>query len=314
VSFFASPKRCLAVAALTLLEALRQPFLLLLTASCTVFISLLPALLMHTMGEAQQVVQDSALAVHFVAGLLLAGCTASVALGREIRRGTLAVVLVKPISREAYFLAKFAGTALVLGLFATATGLATLLSAQAARDAYHVDWLTAGSVTAATAVAFGLAAALNYFARWSFVPTAFTLLVILLMVAGALATAREGFAWRVLPASVLVTLATIVLGGIALALVSRLQLMPTLAVCTVIFLAGLMADYLLGRHAAANPLAALVYHLLPNWQHFWTADALMENGTVPWAYVRQVTMYAVFYLLGVLSLGMLAFRDVETKA
>jgi hypothetical protein len=40
----------------------------------------------------------------------------------------------------------------------------------------------------------------------------------------------------------------------------------------------------------------------------------MENGTVPWAYVRQVTMYAVFYLLGVLSLGMLAFRDVETKA
>jgi hypothetical protein len=304
----------MAVAVLTLLESLRQPFLLLLTTSSVVFVCLLPVLLSHVMGATQQVVQDSALALHFVAGLLLAGYTASVSLGREIRQGTLATVLVKPVSRELYFLAKFAGTALVLALFATAVGTATMLSSQSARDAYLVDWVLSVGIIVAVVIAFVVAGLLNYFARWTFVSTAFVLLVTLLIVVAGLATGREGFPVRVWPAIVLVTQATIVLAGIALALISRLELVPTLAICTILFLAGLMTDYLLGRPAQTNMFAALLYNVLPNWQHFWTADALAGEGTVPWVYVRQVTGYAMFYLLGVLSLGMLAFRNVETKA
>ncbi len=274
----------------------------------------MPALLMHTMGQAQQVVQDSALALHFVAGLVLAGYTASFALGKEIQRGTLAVVLVKPISRELYFLAKFAGVVLVLSLFDAVIALGTLLSSQASHEAYQVDWMVAGGTITAIAVALGVAAALNILTRWHFVSTALVLLIPLIFIMLWLATGREGFSWRVLPSSALVSLATIVLAGIALALTSRLDLVPTLAICTVVFLAGLITDYLLGRHAPTNILAAFFYNLLPNWQHFWTADALAGEGTVPWAYVRQVTGYAMFYLLGVLSLGMLLFRNVETKA
>ena len=82
-------KRFLTIAALTTLEAIRQPILLILTTSSIVIIGLMPVLLMHTMGETRKLVQDSALAFHFVCGLFLGGYAASAALGNEIRRGTI---------------------------------------------------------------------------------------------------------------------------------------------------------------------------------------------------------------------------------
>jgi ABC-type transport system involved in multi-copper enzyme maturation permease subunit len=306
-------KRFAAIAGLTLLEALRQPVLLLLTTTCALFILMLPVLLMHTMGESEKLVQDSALASHFIGGLLLGGYAASAALGRELRRGTLATVLSKPVERELFFLAKFAGVVGVLALFSLATGMATLLAAQMAQNAYSVEWRHIGPPLAAIFLAYTLAGLLNYFRQRTFVSTAFGLLVVLLGIAFALGARAENFPWQVLPASLLVAVATLVLAAVALAVITRLELVPTLAVCTVVLLAGLMSDYLFGRIADTNPVAAVVYHLLPNWQHFWVADGLMSDGKIPWVYVRQATEYGLFYLLGVLSLGILSFRNVEPK-
>ena len=311
-----SQLRCfVAVAGLTTLEALRQPFLLLLTATCTIGISLMPALLMHTMGDAPKLVQDSALALHFVCGLLLGGYAASAALGREIRRGTLAVILSKPVERGTFFLAKFAGVAGVLALFSVATGFATLLAVHVAdAPANFFDWKTGGPLYAAPVVAFVIAGVINYTKRRPFVSLAFVLLVVCLGVVFLYGAVTQSVTWRVLPASLLVTFATFVLAGIAIALITRLDLVPTLAVCTVIFLVGLMTDYLLGRAAGSNGLIAFVYDLIPNWQHFWLADALTGEGTIPWRYVGRVGIYATFYLIGSLTLGMLSFHNVETQA
>ena len=308
-------KKFLAITWLTILEALRQPLLLLLTATCVLGIALLPVLLMYTLGEAQKLVQDSALALHFVCGLLLGGYAASAALGREIRQGTLASVLSKPVERSTFFLAKFAGVAAVLTLFSIATGMTTLLAGRIAADSYNPNMNIGPLLYAAPVVAFIVSGLLNYFGNRQFVSTAFVLLVGLLAVVFAYAAATGNVVWRLLPASFLVSLATLVLAGIALALITRFDLVPTLAICTVIFLIGLMTDYLLGRRAETNHLAALTYALIPNWQHFWLADALTgEEARIPWSYVGRVTIYATFYLLGSLSLGILSFRNVETKA
>ena len=304
-------RKFLAIAGLTTLEALRQPFPLLLTATSVIAISLMPVLLMFTLGEAPKLVQDSALALHFVFGLLLGGYTASAALGREIRRGTLATVLSKPVERETFFLAKFAGVTGVLALFSIATGITTLL---AGRLADNPAMSVSIFLYAAPFAAFLLAGLLNYFKHRPFVSTAFVLLVIFLAGVFLFATLTGNVAWRLLPASLLVSLATLVLAGIALALITRLDLVPTLAICTMIFLVGLMTDYLLGRAAESSRLAALAYNLIPNWQHFWLADALTGDGTIPWRYVGRVGIYAMFYLIGSLTLGILSFRNVETKA
>lgn len=307
-------KQFFAVAGLTLLETLRQPVLLLLTTSGVVFVALLPGLLMHTLGDAAPVVQDSALAVQFVGGLLLGCLAASVSLGREIRRGTLATVLSKPVEREWFFLAKFAGVAALLVLYAAVSSAATLLATHMVRETYQVDWVTGGWLLGAVAVAYVGAGLRNYFAHRPFVSNAFGLLLLTIAAALLRTALAEPLPWRLVPACVLVGVATLLLAAVALALITRLELVPTLAVVSVVFVAGLMTDYLLGRAAQQNLLAALLYNVLPNWQHFWMADALAGSGEIPWAYVRQVAAYGGWYLVGVLALGMWAFRNVEAKA
>lgn len=307
-------RKFLAIAGLTTLEALRQPFPLLLTASGVVAISLMPVLLMHTMGEAPKLVQDSALALHFVCGLLLGGYAASAALGREIRRGTLISVLSKPVDRSTFFLAKFAGVAGVLLLFSIAIGLTTLLAGHLAEDQYSSESAVSILLYSVPFAAFILAGILNYATHRPFVSTAFVLLVVFLAGVFVFAAATGNVTWRLLPASVCIAMATFVLAGIAITLITRLDLVPTLAVCTIIFLVGLMTDYLLGRAAESNHLAGLAYNLIPNWQQFWLADALTGEGTIPWRYVGWVGIYAMFYLIGSLTLGILSFRNVETKA
>lgn len=316
-------KQFFAIAKLTATDALRQSIVLLLTGSCVLFVTLLPALILHVMGDPDKLVRDSALAVQFVGGLLLAGYTACAALKHEIQRGTVATVLTKPVRRELFFVAKYAGVAAVIVLFAVATTLTTMMATRMARESYTVDWYTGLPLLLGIAVAIIGAGVLNYFTARPFPSTAFMFLVIVLILvfigtSMVDASGRYGgfgvdVPWKTLPANALVTMALLIVAAIAVALATRLDTVATLSICSVIFLVGLMTDYLFGRVAAGNPLAAILYGLLPNWQHFWMTDALTGEGYIPWAYVGRAAMYAGCYLVGVLSWGILAFRRMELK-
>ncbi|NQU09168.1 ABC transporter permease subunit [bacterium] len=316
-------KQFVALAWLTALEAVRQPICLLLAITGIVLISLMPALVLHQMGDAQKLIRDSAMATHFLGGLLLAGYAACAAVQHEIRRGTAAVVLSKPVGRSLFLLAKFAGVAAVLVWFSAGAMVATLLSDRMTRLSYSIDWWAGGPLLAAIGLALVLAGAINYFTQRSFMSVAFGLLVPFM----ALALVSSSFVdeggrsiafgamvtWKLVPGSLLITMALLVLAGLAVSLATRLDTVPTLCLCTVIFLLGLMSDYLFGRVADHNRLAALLYGLLPNWQHFWMTDALSGEGIIPWSYVGQVGVYGAFYLAGVLTLGILAFRRMELR-
>lgn len=313
-----------AVAGLTALEAARQPVFLLAGTFCLAMIALLPIFITHTLGEGAKIVRDSGLALQFVFGLLLGGYGACSSLTREIRRGTAAAVLAKPVSHGVFFLAKFAGVALVTAAFSAAAIMAILMSVRTASPMFGFDWWGVGPLAAAIAIAYLIAGIRNYITRGPFVSGAATLLVFSIAVAFAVSgfLDAEGrpagfgalFAWKILPAGVLIAAAVTVLTGIALSLAIRLDVVPTLSLCTVIFLVGLVSDYFFGRHAAEHVSAAVLYRLIPNWQHFWVADALSGPGTIPWSYVGWASLYAGLYLAAVLSLGMLAFRQTEVRA
>jgi ABC-type transport system involved in multi-copper enzyme maturation permease subunit len=317
-------KQFAAVAWLTMLEALRQPIGLLLAGTAILFTGLLPVLIMHQMGDPQKLVRDSALATHFVFGLLFAGYTACTAVQHELKRGTVSAVLVKPVGRELFFLAKYTGVAGVLVLFSVGLTTATLLAARMSAESYVVDWWAGRALLGAIGLAMAVALALNYFLQRPFVSTAFGWLVGFQVVAlaassfvdsqGAPVAWGSAVTWKLIPASVLVTLALLVLAGVAVAVATRFETVPTLAICSVVFLLGLMTDYLFGRVAGDSRLAAVLYAVLPNWQHFWLTDALSGDGTIPWRYVGRAAGYAALYLAGVLSLGMLAFRRTELPA
>lgn len=317
-------RQFVSIAGLTALEALRQPFCLLLTTACVVVTALLPMLIAFTLGEGEKLVRDSGLALYLVCGVVLGTYAACSTLSHEIRRGTVSSVLSKPVGRGLFFLAKYAGVALLLLVFSAAALAAVLLSTVAASDPFRPVWWASGPLLAAPAAAYALAGLWNFFTRRPFASAAFALLVAALAVAFVLAALLAGdgetsgfgssLPLNLLPAGALLLLALLVLAGLAVSLATRLDTVPTLFACSLVLLGGLMSDYLFGRHAADHAWAAFLYRALPNWQHFWVIDALSGDLAVPWSYVGRAAVYAVLYLAGVLTLGILAFRQMEVRA
>ena len=69
--------------------------------------------------------------------------------------------------------------------------------------------------------------------------------------------------WQLVPAGILILFALWIVAALALACSTRLDTIPTLAICSAIFLMGLMSDYFFGRRAAARRLVgfdALQHH------------------------------------------------------
>lgn len=315
-------RQFLAIANLAVLEAIRQPIVLLLTAACLAFVALLPILITHVLGDAQRIVRDSALALHFVAGLVLGVFAACTSFRYELRRGTALSVLSKPVARPVFFLAKFAGIAVVMALFSALMGIATVLSARTAAGNFIYDWWGSGPLLAAIVLALAAGGLQNYLLRRPFVSRAFGALLVALPAAFAVSGFLDDEGRRaafgvalplaIVPATALLALAIVVLSGVAVSLATRLDVVPTLAVCSTVFLVGLMADYLLGRPAQDSRVFSALYHLVPNFQHFWAADALVR-GSIPWSYVGHAGLYAALYLAGILSAGILAFRHMELR-
>jgi hypothetical protein len=315
------------LAGLTTLEVARQPISLLLVTFCILLMAV-GSLHAHQFGEEGKFVRDSAFAVHFVIGLVLGCYAACTALTREVRSGTAAAVLSKPVGKELFFLAKFAGVAQVVILFSAAAILATILSEKAAPKLYVADKLAVGILFGAPAAAYLLAGLANCFFRKQFASTAFWLLM-LFMVAGLVLmtilydpeSARRSISghvvyvnaaiqWRVVPVGILITLALLVLSGIAMALATRLGTVPVLAICLGIQVLGLMSAYIA---AHCGPVAGALVRLVPDWQNFWMPDALTGGNSVSWSYVLSAFAYAVLYLGAVLGIGTLSFKYTEVK-
>lgn len=305
------------------MELVRQPvFLLLLTVSggFGVFLAVVPY---FGFGDDPKMVKDSVLAVMLLAGLVGAVLSASSSLAHELRTGTALAVLAKPVSRTQFLTAKYAGVAGALLILTYFNLLSALLASRMAYDAYgSTDTLALRIYALAVLLAYGVAAFANYFLNRTFVSDAVIGLLVFGTLAfcvisffdkaGAVQTFAQGVDWRLLPAAVLILFALWILAGLALACSTRFDMIPTLAICSAVFVLGLMSDYLFGTRAEQGQWWANVcYTVIPNWQVFWMADALDRQRTIPWDYVGRAFGYTVGYLGAALALALLFFEDRE---
>jgi ABC-type transport system involved in multi-copper enzyme maturation permease subunit len=260
------------------LELVRQPvFLLLMTASTLfcIFLSLVPYI---ALGDDPKLVKDAALALMFVVGLFGAVINASASVAHEIRTGTALAVLAKPVGRARFLLAKYVGLAAALTVLTYVNLLSALLAARMAFDAYgDADTSNASIYVGGVALAYALAGFINYFLRRPFVANAVFFVVCLTTIAAvyiilftqtSTGVQLGGFRsvdWRMIPAAILILFALLVLAGVALACSTRLETIPTLAICTAVFLVGLMSDYFFGRRAE------------PAWASYSTKEDFGDN-------------------------------------
>jgi hypothetical protein len=191
-------------------------------------------------------------------------------------------------------------------------------------DAYgSTDLAAIGIFGGGILLAYGIGGFSNFFLRRPFVSDAFFAMLGTLTLAAYLifsfTTQRASLGetgavdWRLLPAAILVLFALWILASIALACSTRLDVIPTLAICSAVFLVGIMSDYLFGVPAEKGHWwASALYSVTPNWQLFWLADVL-ETGknTFPWHYVGKAFGYVVGYVGAALCLATLLFEDRE---
>ena len=314
-------KQFIAISVNTLLAIIRQPLILLLTIVCLIVIGIMPLAVMFDLGEAGKLVRDGALAFHFVFGLLIAIAAASAAVSGQISKGTASTVLSKPVSRPLFFLATYAGIVLTILLFSFTIFIATLMSVRIGMSKWTIDWLGTGFFFGSIATGLLLAAFGNFLFKRAFIYQAFLFIILSLLIAflicaffnleGHIQVFGTWIQWRILPASILITMALLILAAIAISLSTCLSPILTFVLCVIIFFAGLISDYLFKQVYPNSFLMVACYAILPHWQDFWWADALSADGTISWNYVCKAGAYAVLYLTAVLGLGLISFRRME---
>jgi ABC-2 type transport system permease protein len=278
-------RQFITIAANAFMELVRQPVFLLLMTSSAVFEIFLATPYYFAFGDEPKLVKNSTLAVMLLAGLLGAVLSASASLAREIRSGTALAVLSKPVGRARFLLAKYVGLMMALALLTYVNLVAALLASRMAFDAYgSTDLFAWGIFALALVAAYALGGFSNFFLRRPFVSDAVFSLLVMATVAFIFINffdqhgkAREfgtGVDWRMIPAAVLILFALWILAGLALACSTRLDMIPTLAICSACFLLGIMSDYLFGRRAE------------PVWRH----DLTEEVSSRRWSDSQKVLL------------------------
>jgi len=321
-------RQFLTIAANAFMELIRQPVFLLLMTGSVLFEIFLAVPYYFAFGDEPKLVENSALAVMLLAGLFGAVLSASSSLAREIRSGTALAVLSKPVGRAQFLLAKYAGLAAALTMLTYVNMIGVLLASRMAFDAYgSTDVAALGIFGAGVALAYGLAGFSNFFLRRPFVSDTVFAFVVLATLAAFLifqftrqmesAGTVAQVNWNLLPAGILILFALWILAALALACSTRLDTIPTLAVCSAFFLVGLMSDYFYSQAGGkigggASWWASTLYTVIPNWQLFWLADAI-ETGksTFQWAYVGKALVYVVGYAGAALAIGTALFEERE---
>ena len=306
------------------MELVRQPIFLLLLTGSVLFEIFLAVPYYFAFGDEMKLVKTSTLAVMLLTGLFGAVLSASASLAREIRSGTALAVLSKPVGRAQFLLAKFAGLAAALTLLAYVYMVGVITASWLAFDAYGKTDLTAiGIFAGAVAVAYSVAGFTNFFLRRPFVSDAVFALVVMVTLAAFVILQftqqmqslgeRAAVDWRLVPAGILILFAFWIFAAVALACSTRLDMIATLAVCSAVFLVGLMSDYLFGLPAEKGSWwASALYSIVPNWQLLWLADAL-ETGksTFQWTYVGKAFGYMIFYTGAAVAMAVALFDDRE---
>jgi ABC-type transport system involved in multi-copper enzyme maturation permease subunit len=306
------------------MELVRQPVFLLLMTVSVMFEIFLATPYYFAFGDEPKLVKNSVLAVMLLAGLFGAVLSATASLAREIRSGTALAVLSKPVGRAQFLLAKFVGLALALAVLTYVNLIGALLASRMAFDAYgSTDMVALGIFAGGLAIGYLLAGFSNFFLRRPFVSDAVICVVFMMTAAfivisffnnkGQSQAFAAGVDWRLLPAAMLVLFALWILAGLALACATRLDIIPTLAICSGLFLLGLMSQYLFAERAKAGSwLASVLYTITPNWQLFWLADALDTGKDLYyWGYVAKALGYAVCYIGAALAVAIILFEDRE---
>lgn len=299
-------------------ESLREPVYFLMLLAALLLIGHYPWATIFVFSEQLKLVVDSSMATSLIFALVVAVLCASHTVAREMRNGTVLLLLSKPVHRWSFILGKIFGIVSAASLFAALCNIAAVIAVYIATDQFRMELhLYYGflGVLAAGCIA-GMAA--NFWRGSSFSEiSAYVMTVLILAFAVVCFFTQEHptlSLWDLGKALLLVNFSVLAMATIAVVAATRLDIVPNLCICTVIFFLGLVSSYLFQRTTdsdALNLIFSFCYAVLPNWQFFWLADAVAVNRPIPWSYVMGSAVYVVLYVLLACLWGVALFQNKE---
>lgn len=287
----------------TFRECVREPIFFLLLLVGLVLICILPMFSMFVFREQVKLVVDSSMATTMVLGLIVAALCSSHTITREMRNGTVLLLLSKPVPRYTFITAKIVGVTMALTVFTFSMIAASFVAVMIAKDQFRLDFGAMAFYYSVLAVCALTAAVLNYLKGISF-PSAITFLtaaalpiyaVLLYLVQGA--PDDEGFIppLQFITALSLLFPAVWLMGAISAALATRCGIVTNLTSCSILFFLGLISKYVSTHWLGGGFSGDLFSAILPNWQYFWMADALAAHTQIPLRYLGWALVYSIIY-------------------
>ncbi|GEM_PF-3760955 len=305
----------------TFQESLREPVSFLTLFAVLGIIALYPAGASFVFYEEQKFVTDGTLATIWLGAFLSASFAAGNTICRELRNGSVLLILAKPVGHFTYFAGKLAGVVLFALFFGITTSCATLSALTAATDAFHYDMMLIIIPLALLVVAAVVGMAMNFlrgssFSEWTSYAT--IVLVVSWCLIQLLTTEKLPFAPAEAIKALLALLGAItVLATIAATIAFYFDFVPTLAIMLGIFLVGTLSQFFFVRQtgiAALDALLRVAYAVFPDWQIFWLADAVAMKHTIPWSYIALAWGNALLTIALVVVWGNELFMRLEAAA
>ncbi len=262
-----------AVAGATAKEAMSQPLFYVLMALGVFAILIFPFVPHFTFGEDLKMFKAEGLTLIKLLAVILAVWSASVAIANEIEGRTALTLLSKPIGRRQLMFGKYLGVLIPVAVMFLVLGAWFLV---------WVSWKV------------------PYDARES----------------SALDPTFEDCRREILlilPGLALSFFEAAVLASIAVAISTRLPMLPNLLISSLVYALGHLLPTLVqvthGRMEIVGFFGRLLATVLPVLEYFSVETAIAAGRDVPWSYVGWTGLYCVLYSSLALTLGLFLFED-----
>ena len=308
-------------------ECLREPVFYLMLLAALIMIGLFPYFSMFVFRQQIRLVCDSSMATTMLFGLFAAVLCSARTISREMKNGTVLLLMSKPVSRFSFVIAKMCGILTSLTLFVFICNAATWLSVLVAKEQFHQSKPLLMWYFGTICIAAIYGGVRNFISQKSFSSNAVLAMALIYPIVAAVAQRirasslsevfladKESFmaADILLPALCMLFFAVWIMGIVSSALAMKMEIVGNLMVCLVLFLLGMVLHYFAANvFGTGSTLALLCTSLVPNWQLFWMADVLSNRIHIPSSYFVWTALYSVFYCAAWIGWAFFLFQDSE---
>jgi len=262
-----------AIAWVTFKEAVMQPLFSILIVVGLAALFFFLYIPYHALGEDIKLVITQGLTLIKLIAVFLAIWTASTSIADELEGKTALMILAKPVGRRKFLMGKYLGVMMAVMLIFFVLGLFFMNS---------ISYKTFFDAREGTK---------------------------------ELPTVAECFQQMVvtIPGLILSFFETLILAAIAIAISTRLSLLPNLSICLTILAVGYLAPMILETAIGQNPLVSFVAMLattvFPVLSHFNMETAIATDQALPPYYLVWAAVYALLYCLLATTVALFLFED-----